>query len=69
MGIEPDRGVELSGKKEGVSGTTRILDVGCGDGASLLAAGACGCKFAVGVDIIFEAVLEAKRNLDRKSVV
>ena len=63
MGIEPDHEVELSGKKEGVSGTTRILDVGCGHGTSLLAAGACACKFAVGVDIIFEAVLEAKRNL------
>jgi hypothetical protein len=31
MGSEPDREVELSGKKEGVSGTVRILDVGCGE--------------------------------------
>jgi ubiquinone/menaquinone biosynthesis C-methylase UbiE len=40
-----------------------MLDVGCGDGASLLDAGACACKFAVGADIMFEAVLEAKRKL------
>ena len=63
MGIEPDREVELSGRKEVVTGATRILDVGCGNGASLLDAGACGCKFAVGVDISFESVFEAKRNL------
>lgn len=62
-GMETDREVELPAKKESVSGTARILDVGCGDGASLLAAGACACKFAVGADISIDAVLEAKRKL------
>jgi ubiquinone/menaquinone biosynthesis C-methylase UbiE len=63
MGIEPGHEFELSGKTQSVSGTSRILDVGCGDGASLIVAGACRCKLVVGADIMFEAVLEAKRKL------
>ncbi len=61
--MEPGREIELSSKREGVRGAISILDVGCGDGASLLDTGACGCKFAVGADIVFESVLEAKRKL------
>ncbi len=63
IGIKTDREVSPSGQNEGMSRSGKILDVGCGDGSSLLAAGACGCKAAVGVDISFEAVLEAKRKL------
>ena len=60
--METVREVELSAKKESVSGTARILHVGCGDEPAP-AAGACARKFAVGADISIDAVLEAKRKL------
>jgi ubiquinone/menaquinone biosynthesis C-methylase UbiE len=36
---------------------------GVANGASLLTVGPCGCKFAVGVDIVFDSVLKAKGKL------
>lgn len=40
-----------------------LLDVGCGDGASLQAAGACPCRFCVGVDVDMRALQSAKRKM------
>lgn len=63
MKIEADRGMEPSRTPENTSGPARILDVGCGDGDSLLDAGACGCKLVVGADISLQSVLAARAKL------
>ncbi|MGH9406069.1 MAG: class I SAM-dependent methyltransferase [Terriglobia bacterium] len=41
----------------------RIIDVGCGNGASLRLAGACSCRLCVGVDIDLEALRDAKLRM------
>src|ERR1700688_4425329 len=61
--MEQSVDIQQLGDKESVKGRLRILDVGCGDGASLVDGGGCACKFSVGADIMFESVLEAKRRL------
>lgn len=49
--------------KIGLSRGTRLLDVGCGDGLSLVRHGVWDYELVVGVDLNFESVLKAKTRL------
>lgn len=53
----------VSAPSERVAVPNRVLDVGCGDGRSLVASGLTICNLVVGVDVHLESIRRAARRI------
>lgn len=55
--------------QEGIRCPTRVIDIGCGDGASLLASGFTGYAVVVGVDVNLRALRQAAERIPKAMFV